>query len=500
MPRHILAIDQGTTNTKALLFDERGQIAASASRPVPVEFPLPGWVEQDAEELWRTVVDAAGDCLAQAAAGSPAAIGIANQRESVVVWERSTSRPVGPCVVWQCRRTAPFCDELRRRGAARSIAESTGLGIDPLFSASKARWLLEHTPDGFARAASGELAIGTVDSWLLWNLSGGAVHACDFTNASRTQLLNLRRLEWDREMLEWFGIPLAALPVLGPSSHVYGKTAGAGNIPAGVPIAALAGDSHAALFGHAIFRPGQVKATYGTGSSVMTLTDQPVRAAGLSTTIAWSCGGETRYALEGNISTTGGAVQWVGELLGIDPPADGAAQLAAAVTDSGGVYLVPAFVGLGAPHWDEAARGAITGLTRGTTAAHLARAAVESIAYQVRDVIEAMERAGCSIPWLLADGGGSRNPRLMQFQADILGRPVVRSTEADVSARGAAWLAGLAVGVWQSMEVLASLPRGEDRFEPRMEAAERERLYAGWCDAVGQALPPANRASHTVEG
>ena len=481
MPRHILAIDQGTTNTKAVLVDEQGGVAGSASRPVSVRFPHPGWVEQDAEELWRSAVEAATECLKQAGSPPLAAIGISNQRESVVAWDRAGGRPIGPCIAWQCRRTAPFCDELRRRGLGARIAECTGLGIDPLFSASKARWLLD-------RAPACDLALGTVDSWLLWNLTGGAVHACDFTNASRTQLFHLRRLEWGSEMLEVFGISAAVLPAPHPSSHLYGHSVAAGAIPAGVPIGALIGDSHAALFGHAIFQPGQMKATYGTGSSIMTVTASPVPASGLSTTIAWSAAGRTLYALEGNISTTGGAVQWTGQLLGLDPPAEAAAQLADAVDDSAGVYLVPAFVGLGAPHWDDAARGTITGLTRGTTAAHLARAAVESIAYQVRDVVEAMRAAGCAIPSLLADGGGSRNARLMQFQADILGIPVVRSEAADVSAQGAAWLAGLAAGVWQSLEELAALPHAEERFDPRMDAALRDRLYAGWRDAVRRAV------------
>ncbi len=488
--RHVLAIDQGTTNTKALLIDQEGRIVASASRPLAIHFPQPGWVEQDARELWASVVDAADECLARADGTVPAAIGISNQRESVVAWDRRTGAPVGPCVVWQCRRTAPFCAELRRRGCEEPLRERTGLGIDPLFSASKARWLLEHTPDGFAHAASGELAVGTVDSWVLWNLTGGAAHACDLTNASRTQLLNLNRLEWDSDLLSLFGIPQAALPAVRPSSHLFGASVRIGRIPAGVPIGALVGDSHAALFGHAIFEPGTVKATYGTGSSLMTVTDGPVLSEpGLSATIAWSCGGRTRYALEGNILTTGGAVQWAGEFLRLPDPSHDAAELAAAVADSGGVYLVPAFVGLGAPHWKDDARGILTGLTRGTTAAHAARAALESIAYQVRDVLEVMERAGNrALPTLLADGGASRNGLLMQFQADILGRPVVRSASADVSAIGAAWLAGLAAGVWRSLEDLASLPRPEQRFEPRMGDAERARLYDGWLRAVRRAI------------
>ena len=490
MPRFILALDQGTTSTKAMLLDELGEMVASADRPVPVQFPQPGWVEQDPVALWQAVLEAAGDCLGQAATvfgeHPPVAIGIASPRESVVVWERSSGRPVGPCVAGQCRRAAPFCDELRRSGRAPLIAERTGLPLDPQYSASKARWLLEHAPDGLARAAAGELAIGTLDSWLLWNLSAGAAHACDFTNAARTQLLNLRQLAWDQDLLRCFEIPAAALPKLHPSGHLFGETAAVGRIPAGIPIAALAADSHAALFGHTLFQPGQAKATYGPGASVTVLTAEPVAAEDLSTTIAWSCD-ETRYALEGAIPASASGVQWLGELLGLDPPAEGAAQLAAAVSDSGGVYFVPASARPGGLHSGETPAGTISGLTRSTTAGHLARAAHDSIAFQVRDVVEAIERAGCPVPRLLADGEGSRNRRLMQFQADVLGRPLARSTTADASARGAAWLAGLTAGVWQSKEDLTSLPRAEDRFVPRMAPADRDRLYAGWRDAVDRA-------------
>ncbi|HYW45037.1 MAG TPA: glycerol kinase GlpK [Bryobacteraceae bacterium] len=487
---YLLAIDQGTTNTKALLVNRRGEIVSSAARPLSIRFPRPAWVEQDARELWSSVVVAASECLEKAGGVRPDSIGVSNQRESVVVWDRATGEPAGPCVVWQCRRTAPFCAELRERGAEALICERTGLAIDPLFSASKARWLLEQAPDGMHRAANGELCIGTVDAWVLWNLTGGAVHACDFTNASRTQLLNLRSLRWDPELLALFGIPAAALPTARPSSLSGAGVSACNGLPAGVPIGALIGDSHAALFGHAVFEPGGVKATYGTGSSLMTITPEPVQSAsGLSATVAFSLPTETRYALEGNISVTGGAVQWLGDFLRLPDSSQGVADLAATVADTGGVYLVPAFVGLGAPYWNDAARGLLTGLTRGATAAHAARATIESIAYQVRDVFDAMERdCGHPLPELLADGGASQNDLLMQFQADILGRPVVRSASADVSAMGAAWLAGLAVGVWSSLEELAALPRPEQRFEPRMADADRERLYGGWQEAVGRAV------------
>jgi glycerol kinase len=473
----VLAIDQGTTNTKALLIDRSGTILASASRPVAIRYPESGWVEQDAWDLWRSVRETSAECLARAGDVRPAAIGISNQRESVVAWNRTTGKPAGPCITWQCRRTAPFCSELRQRGGAEFISERSGLTLDPLFSASKARWLLD-------RAPADDLCIGTVDSWILWNLTGGKVHATDLTNASRTQLLGLTARTWDEELLRWFGIPRTALPELHASSDVFGETA------EGVPIGALIGDSHAALFAHAMFDPGPVKATYGTGSSLMTIAECDTRTTnGLSRTIGWSAVGVTRYALEGNISNTGGAVQWMGDFLGLANPTDDAARLAEKAEDSGGVYLVPAFVGLGAPYWDPAARGILTGITRGTTAAQAARAAVESIGFQVRDVFEAMERdLGRELPALLADGGASRNESLMQFQADILGRPVVRSESADLSAIGAAWLAGLAVGVWGSLEELLALPHPTRRFEPRMQDTERARRYHGWREAVGRAL------------
>ncbi len=480
----VLAVDQGTTNTKVLLVDREGTVAARASRPLSICFPRPGWVEQDATEIWSSVAAAIDECLTQAGDVELAAIGISNQRESVVAWDRRTARPAAPCVVWQCRRSAAFCEDLRRRGLEPRLRERTGLAIDPLFSASKVRWLLDHVPGGQQRAEAGDLCIGTVDSWVLWNLTGGKVHACDATNASRTQLLNLRSLDWDDEILGIFGIPRQALPQVRRSSERYGESA------AGVPIAGLIGDSHAALFGHAAFWPGSIKATYGTGSSLMTLTDQPVLSgSGLSSTIVWWRGAAAAYALEGNIFMTGGAVQWLGEFLGLEDPAREAAELARKATDTGGVYLVPAFAGLGAPHWNSSARGTITGLTRGTTAAQLALATLQSIAYQVCDVFEAMQSdVSGELPELLADGGASRNDALMQFQADILGRPVVRNLSTDLSAIGAAWLAGLAVGFWRSTEELSALLRAEDRFEPRMPESERQSLYTGWNEAVARAI------------
>jgi glycerol kinase len=489
----ILAMDQGTTNTKALLIDAAGAVVSRAAKPLQQTFPQPGWVEQDPAAIWQSVQEAIDDCLQAASEFELVALAITNQRESVMLWDRRTGQPIGPVVIWQCRRTAPFCEALRARGLERTLRGRTGLTIDPLFSASKVRWLLDNIPDARARAERGALCAGTMDSWVLWNLTGGAVHACDVTNASRTQLFDLRRLKWDEELLALFDVPLAILPAVKPSSNVYGECVSLGRLPGGVPIASLIGDSHAALYGQAGFESGTVKATYGTGSSLMTLTAAPVISEqGLSTTIAWSIDAASQkvsYALEGNISVTGAAVQWLGEFLSLPDPARDVARLASQAASNEGVYVVPAFVGLGAPHWNEAARGLMSGLTRGSTAVQVARATIESIAYQIRDVFDVMDAASpAGLSALLADGGGSSNDALMQFQADILGRPVSRCASQDVSAIGAAYLAGLAVGVWQSEAELAALPRQRDLFEPRIAADERGQLYDGWRQAVKRAL------------
>jgi glycerol kinase len=490
--RYLLAIDEGTTNAKALAVSEDGAVLARAAHKVDVTFPRPGWVEQDPDRLWHGVVSAVRECVADVRGASLSAIAVTNQRESVLVWDRATGRPAGPCVTWQCRRTADICDRLRAEGAGPIVEDRTGLTLDPLFSATKARWLLDHIPDGPARAAGGELCIGTIDSWVVWNLTGGRVHACDATNASRTGLCNLDARAWDDELLAIFGIPRQALPSIHASSGIVGATRGVPAVPDDTPIASLIGDSHAALFGHAAFHPGAVKATYGTGSSLMTPTAMLARTPGLSSTIAWAMPHDVQYALEGNITDTGGAVDWAGRLLGAAQPDVHVATLASSVGDTAGVYLVPAFAGLGAPHWDDRARGLLCGLTRGTTPAHLARAAVESIAYQVGDVFALMQPAAGS-PRLLADGGASRNDQLMQFQADILGCPVVRDRSTDLSAIGAAWLAGLAVGFWRSPDELEALPRALDRFEPRMPDVERRRLLDGWRDAVARARGKQDR-------
>ncbi|MEZ4658954.1 MAG: glycerol kinase GlpK [Caldilineaceae bacterium] len=487
-PQTILAIDQGTTNTKAILVDENGRVLARASQSLSVSYPQPAWVEQDPRALWQTVQAAVAECLAGQAA--PTAIGVSNQRESVVLWERATGKPIGPVVVWQCQRGAALCRELTAAGLEPDIRARTGLTIDPMFSASKMRWLLDHTPNGQARAAAGELCLGTIDSWVLFHLTGGQVHACDLTNASRTQLLNLTTQAWDPDLREHFGIPLAALPTIQASSSHFGVTQGINGLPDGVPITSLIGDSHGALYGHAGFQPGAIKATYGTGSSLMSPTATPVFSQnGLSTTVAWGYPSATTFALEGNIYATGAAVEWYGQLLGLTNPAAEIEALAAGVESSDSVYLVPAFVGLGAPHWQSEARGTITGLTRGSGPAHLARATLESIAYQIRDVFDVMQQeAGSPLQVLLADGGASQNNTLMQFQADILDCPILRSTSSDVSALGAAYLAGLAAGAWPDEAAIAALPRPHDRFEPQMAAGRRAELYAGWQAAVARTI------------
>jgi len=488
MPKDfLLAIDQGTTNTKAIIIDREARIVARASVPMKIDFPQPGWVEQDPVAIWQAVETVIENCVSQISSDKLAAIGISNQRETVLAWDRSTGRPLGPAVIWQCRRTADFCQRLREQGLESFLRQRTGLTIDPLFSASKARWLLKQIEANKSAASADNICLGTVDSWLLWNLTAGRIHATDVSNAARTQLFNLRTATWDDELLKLFEVPASALPEIHPSSGIVAETAGMGRLGAGVPIASLVGDSHAALFGQCGFLPGSIKATYGTGSSLMTpIQDLRISDLGLSSTVAWGLKNIT-YALEGNISVTGSAVQWFGQFLGAEDPAQRVAALAREVTDTAGVYIVPAFVGLGAPHWDEAARGMIYGITRGTTQAHVARAVIECIAYQVRDVFDAMQKdAGIKLLSLLADGGATRNDQLMQFQADILNCTVSRNSSPDVSAIGAAFLAGLGTGFWSDPNEVAALPREFERFEPKMPDAQRSDLYGGWQAAVAR--------------
>ena len=487
----ILAIDQGTTNTKVHLINADGQVIAQASRALEQSYPRPAWVEQDALAIWQSVQAAIDECLISVGEPRPAAIALTNQRESVVMWERQSGKPLGPVISWQCRRTADFCSTLQAQGWEHLLAERTGLAIDPLFSASKMHWLLDNTVDGRQRAVQGDICLGTMDSWVLWNLTGGRTHACDLTNASRTQLFNIHTCTWDDALLKLFDIPTAALPRTQPSRADFGSTVALGRLPAGVPIYALIGDSHAALFGQAGFRHGTVKATYGTGTSLMAPTPAAILSKhGLSTTIAWALDQEhVTYALEGNISVTGAAVQWLGELLGLQRPSEEVALLARRVSSTEGLYLVPAFVGLGAPYWKHSARGLISGLTRGSTTAHLARATLEAIAYQVRDVFDMLQlEVGTDLHVLLADGGASGNTMLMQFQADILGRTVLQSASTDASALGATYLAGMALGWWQTLDEVMQLPREQNRFDAHMRSTDRDTLYAGWKMAVTRTM------------
>ncbi len=490
----ILAIDQGTTNTKAILVDREGRIVYRASTPLEILQPQPGFVEQDPLAFWESVVQVIAACVrhVQAERAAIAGIAISNQRETAVAWRRAgahssaAGEPVGNAITWQCRRSAPVCERLRAHAA--TIQSITGLPLDPLLSATKWAWLFDQHPELRAQAARGELHLGTVDAWLLYNLTAGKVHATDHTNASRTALLSLATLDWDPAMGDLFGIPRAALPMVRASSGDFATCAAIPEL-ADVPIVAMIGDSHAALLGHGRYQPGTVKATYGTGSSLMMLTPEFVtEAKQLARTVAWSSEDGAHFALEGNIAMSGAAVQWVGEFLGLAHPVEDAAALAATVPDAAGLILVPAMVGLGAPYWDSAARGLVTNVERSHTAAHLARAAVDAIAFQVADVLEAMENAAhVTLPVLLADGGATRNDALMQMQADVLGRPVHRSTQEDLSARGAALLGGLALGWWRSLDELAALPKSVQPFEPKKSQADRERLRGAWRLAVERA-------------
>ncbi len=500
----ILAIDQGTTNTKALLFDREGRTLFRTAAPVELLQPQPGFVEQDPVHLWRSVCRVAEECAAFAGA-SIAGIAISNQRETALAWRKSDGaghlggEPIGNAISWQCRRSATICDRVREQ--SRLIEATTGLPLDPLLSATKWAWLLEQSPELRAQAEAGEIHFGTVDSWLLYNLTGGRVHATDHTNASRTALLGLDSLRWEEDLLQLFGIPHPALPEVCSSAGFFGECTTIAPLR-GVPVVAMIGDSHAALVGHGNFEPGVVKATYGTGSSLMMLAAAlPTTTSSLARTVAWSTPDATRYALEGNIAMSGAALKWVGEFLGLPDPAADAARLAATVSDAGGVMLVPAMVGLGAPHWDSAARGLIANLERSHTAAHLARAALDAIAFQVADVLEAMEQsAGIELSALLADGGATRNETLMQLQSDVIGRRVLRSTDPELSVRGAAMLGGLALGWWNSADQLSTLPRSVDSFEPRMNASERQRMRSAWRLAVQRARLTADcRASKIQE-
>jgi glycerol kinase len=490
MADYILALDQGTTSSRAILFDRAGRPVRVAQQEFPQLFPRAGWVEHDPEAIWTSQVECARAVLAAEglAARDVAAIGLTNQRETTILWDRETGRAEHNAIVWQCRRTADMCERLKRDGFDRTIRRRTGLVTDAYFSGTKLAWLLDHLPHARRRARSGRLAFGTVDSWLIHKLSGGRTHVTDTSNASRTILFDIRKGRWDDEILERLRIPHAVLPDVRSSSEVYAET-DPDIFGAPIPIAGNAGDQQAALFGQACFRPGMMKNTYGTGCFLLMNTgDRPKPSrTGLLTTVAWTVGAKTEYALEGSVFIAGAAVQWLRDGLQILASAADSEALAASVPDTGGVYFVPAFVGLGAPYWDMGARGAVVGITRGTTRAHLVRAALEAMAYQTRDVVECMERdSGIAARELRVDGGAASNDLLCQFQADVLGIPVVRPVVTETTALGAAYLAGLAVGFWRSRREIAAQWSLERRFTPRMRARERDRLYDGWREAVAR--------------
>ncbi len=492
METYVLSIDQGTTGTTVLIMDQKGRIISRGYREFTQYYPQPGWVEHDPQEIWAVTLGVAKQAMLQANLGPKqiAAIGITNQRETTVVWDKKTGIPVCNAIVWQCRRTAPICEEMKQSQIKSVIEERTGLIIDAYFSASKLAWILEQTPDARKKAQDGQLLFGTIDSWLLWKLTGGQVHITDYSNASRTMLYDIHKLHWDDEILAYLDIPKVILPAVHASSQVYGLTQ-SDVLGAEIPIAGLAGDQQAALFGQNCFAPGSAKNTYGTGCFLLMNTgQQAVKSShGLLSTIAWGLNGEITYALEGSVFMAGATVQWLRDEMKMINNAAESEELARSVANNTGVYLVPAFVGLGAPYWDMYARGTLVGLSRGTGRSHVVRAALESIAYQTFDVLEAMMvDASIGLDSLKVDGGASRNDFLMQFQADILGVRVERPLNTESTAVGAAFLAGLAVGYWQSQEELQRIRQIERIFVPSMDKAERDQLLKGWKQAISCAL------------
>ncbi len=516
----ILAIDQGTTGTTVLAIGHDGQVRGRGYREIAQHFPQPGWVEHDAVEIWQGTLEVIAMALSSGGldGSDVAAIGITNQRETVVIWDRATGAPIARAIVWQCRRTAGECDRLRAAGHETLFRERTGLVLDAYFSGTKAAWLLDHVPGARKRAERGELALGTIDTWLIWNLTGGQAHMTDPSNASRTLLFDIRRTQWDAELCELVGVPMAILPQVGGNAGHFGRTVAQGPLPAGIPIAGAAGDQQAALFGQACFGRGDAKNTYGTGCFLLVNTgERPVASQhGLLSTVAWQLDHKVTYALEGSVFVAGAAIQWLRDQLGILSGADESEALALSVPDNGGVYLVPAFVGLGAPYWDPYARGTLVGLTRGTGKAHIVRAALEAIAYQTADLATQMaedlatgfhggsQDGGGSfarLSSLRADGGAAANDFLMQFQADMLGMPLVRGTLVESTARGAAWLAGLGSGFWDGLDALPA-DRTSVTFSPTMAGNERQRLLASWARAVERsrnwAAPDIVRTATTV--
>ena len=491
MPGYILSLDQGTTSSRAIVFNQAGGIVATAQKEFTQLYPQPGWVEHNASEIWSSQISVAVEALlnAQITPVDVAAIGITNQRETTVIWDRETGTPIHNAIVWQDRRTAAFCDSLKEQGLAEMIQEKTGLVIDSYFSATKIRWLLDNITGARQKAEEGRLAFGTIDSWLIWNLTAGQVHATDVTNASRTMIYNINTLQWDKSLLELFQIPLALLPEVRSSSEVYGETAGR-ILAHKIPVAGIAGDQQAALFGQMCTEPGMVKNTYGTGCfMLMNIGDKPVKSKHkLLTTIAWKIGDDVQYALEGSIFMAGAVVQWLRDGLGIISSSAEIEALALKAEGNGGVYLVPAFTGMGAPYWNQDARGTIVGMTRGTTSAHIALAALESIAFQTMEVLKAMEAdSGTAIQELRVDGGATANDLLMQIQADVLRTTVVRPVITETTAMGAAYLAGLAVGYWKDIAEIRAQWQHQKSFQPE-EAKDASNMIAGWKRAVKATL------------
>ena len=489
--KYVMALDAGTTSNRAIIFDVDSKIVGVAQKEFTQHFPQPGWVEHDAEEIWSSMHEVMREALEQSGlvASDIAAIGITNQRETAVVWDRATGRPIYNAIVWQSRQTADICEDLKRQGLVKEFQEKTGLVIDAYFSGTKVKWILDHVEGARARAEKGELAFGTIDTWLLWKLTGGEVHKTDYSNASRTLMFNIKTLEWDEALLKYLTVPKSLLPEVRPSSEVYGHTIPS-IIGASVPVAGMAGDQQSALFGQNCFSPGEAKNTYGTGCFLLmnTGTDICMSKNGLVTTIAWGLDGKVEYALEGSIFVGGSAIQWLRDGLRLVDSAPDSEWVAKKVPDAGGVYMVPAFVGLGAPYWDMNARGMIIGITRGTKKAHLVRATLDSLAYQTRDVLGAMEAdSGNRLATLKVDGGAVANNLLMQFQADLLGVPVDRPQITETTALGAAYLAGLATGVWASKEELKKSWQLDTRFTPALDKKAADKLYKGWRKAVKHA-------------
>ncbi len=492
MPDYILALDQGTTSSRAIVFDRNGNIVSTAQKEFTQIFPQPGWVEHDANEIWSTQLGTAAEAVVKAGLtiNDIAAIGITNQRETTVVWDRITHQPIYNAIVWQDRRTAAYCDELKANGSAETIRRKTGLVTDAYFSGTKLKWILDHVEGAREKALKGELCFGTIDSWLLWKLSNGKVHATDVSNASRTLMYNIHELKWDEELLALLNIPPSVLPDVRSSSEIYGYTEHILTATP-IPVSGIAGDQQSALFGQMCTQPGMVKNTYGTGCFMLmnTGTKPVVSNNNLLSTIAWKVNGEVQYALEGSVFIGGAVVQWLRDGLKVIQRSSDVEELAAKVEDNGGVYLVPAFTGLGAPYWNQHARGTITGITRGSSIAHIARAALESIAFQSMDLLKAMEAdAGLPIKELRVDGGATVNNILMQFQSDILNTKVVRPQVTETTALGAAYLAGLAVGFWKDINELQSHWQKDRVFSPAMENEKRNQLQEGWQKAVRAAL------------